>query len=250
MGVPAGIDAQWLKDGFLYGVDLTRDDGEPFPDLVFELPLEAACEMLESEIGFRLTPGTYTERFDVTPNSTWEFFQVDLSRRPVRAVKALRLRFGNQPGHALPIEWAMLRSPNTGQLDILPAGAVSGTFFGAIASYIPSLSMYNRTPGYLEVEYDYGFDDSDPEFKTPASVKQIVGWAASLLALDTAGDLIAGAGIASMSIGLNGLSQSVGTTSSATNAGYGARIKSYQDQLKTAITSLRARYRGLIMNVI
>tara|TARA_R110000824_G_scaffold355998_1_gene543213 strand:- start:291 stop:521 length:231 start_codon:yes stop_codon:yes gene_type:complete len=75
--------------------------------------------------------------------------------------------------------------------------------------------------------------------------------AASIGVFDIAGDLVAGAGIASLSISVPGLSQSIGTTSSATNSGYGARIKSYQEQIKKALPNLRRFYgKGTRMTVV
>jgi hypothetical protein len=70
-----------------------------------------------------------------------------------------------------------------------------------------------------------------------------IGMIAAITPLDVAGDLIAGAGIANFSVGVDGLSQSIGTTASATSAGYGARIISFQNQLKSLMTQLRAKYR-------
>jgi len=46
----------------------------------------------------------------------------------------------------------------------------------------------------------------------PADIKQAIGYKAALLPLDVAGDLIAGAGIANLHVGVDGLSQSLGTT--------------------------------------
>lgn len=74
-------------------------------------------------------------------------------------------------------------------------------------------------------------------------ILKAIGLVAALTPLDIAGDLIAGAGIAQYSVGVDGLSQSVATTASATSAGYGARIISFQNQLKTLMPALRAKYR-------
>lgn len=76
----------------------------------------------------------------------------------------------------------------------------------------------------------------------PLLVKAI-GLIAAITPLDVAGDLIAGAGIANFSVGVDGLSQSIGTTASATSAGYGARIISFQKQLAEAMQTLRGKYR-------
>jgi len=76
----------------------------------------------------------------------------------------------------------------------------------------------------------------------PLLIKAI-GLIAGVAPLDIAGDLIAGAGIANFSVGVDGLSQSIGTTASATSAGYGARIISFQTQLKQVMSALRAKYK-------
>ena len=49
----------------------------------------------------------------------------------------------------------------------------------------------------------------------------------------TAGDLVIGAGIANISRSIDGLSQSIGTTASAENSAYSARIKLLDTQLQT-----------------
>lgn len=79
----------------------------------------------------------------------------------------------------------------------------------------------------------------------PADLLQAIGYKASLLPLDIAGDLIAGAGVANKSASLDGLSASVGTTSSATNSGYGARVLQFERELKGLLPALRARYRAV-----
>ena len=76
----------------------------------------------------------------------------------------------------------------------------------------------------------------------PQGLIQAIGFVAAALPLDTAGDLIAGAGIGSFSIGVDGLSQSVATTSSATNAGYGAKLISYRNQVKQILKTYRSDY--------
>lgn len=76
----------------------------------------------------------------------------------------------------------------------------------------------------------------------PQGLIQAIGFIAAALPLDTAGDLIAGAGIGSFSIGVDGLTQSVATTSSATNAGYGAKLISYRNQVKQIIKTYKSEY--------
>jgi hypothetical protein len=72
---------------------------------------------------------------------------------------------------------------------------------------------------------------------------------ASMGALNIAGDLIAGAGIATKSLSMDGLSQSISTTASATNAGYGARILQYNKEIDERMKNLRNYYLGIQMVV-
>lgn len=84
----------------------------------------------------------------------------------------------------------------------------------------------------------------------PSDIKQCIGYKAALLPLDVAGDLIAGAGIATLHVGVDGLSQSLGTTASATNAGYGARVLQFERELKALLPALRAKYKMINMGAI
>lgn len=77
----------------------------------------------------------------------------------------------------------------------------------------------------------------------PALVKSIL-YIAAMLPLDTAGDLLLGAGIGQLSLAVDGLSQNIASTSSATSAGYGARILSYERQLKMVLASLKKKYKS------
>lgn len=76
----------------------------------------------------------------------------------------------------------------------------------------------------------------------PQTIIKAILYTASFLPLDTAGDLIAGAGIAEFSLSIDDLSQNVRTTSSAENSGYSAKMKSYQSQLKILLKALKAKY--------
>jgi len=76
----------------------------------------------------------------------------------------------------------------------------------------------------------------------PSDILQAIGYKAALLPLDIAGDLIVGAGIASTSTSVDGLSQSINTTASATNSGYGARVLQFERELKSLIPALKARF--------
>jgi len=79
----------------------------------------------------------------------------------------------------------------------------------------------------------------------PADIARAVMLKSSLLALDVAGDLIAGAGLAMVSTSMDGLSQNINTTASATNSGYGARVLQFTKEYKELLATLKATYRAM-----
>ena len=84
----------------------------------------------------------------------------------------------------------------------------------------------------------------------PMDLINLTGKLATFGPLGIAGDLILGAGIAAQSIGVDGLSQSISSTSSATNAGYGARIIQYQKEIAETVKRLKLVYDEIRMVVV
>ena len=84
----------------------------------------------------------------------------------------------------------------------------------------------------------------------PMDLINLTGKLATFGPLGIAGDLILGAGIAAQSIGVDGLSQSISSTSSATNAGYGARIIQYQKEIADSVKKLKLVYDEIRMVVV
>lgn len=64
-----GYNAQWLKDTFLLGVDLTLDDGSPYPDRIFKDSIIQAERALADELGLVFNPQVIRERHDKEPDA-------------------------------------------------------------------------------------------------------------------------------------------------------------------------------------
>lgn len=86
--------------------------------------------------------------------------------------------------------------------------------------------------------------------QVPADLRHWIGMHASLVSLNIAGSLIGGAGIANSSIGVDGFSQSIGTTSSAENGGYSDRIREFEREMPPLTAALKGRYKRLRMVVV
>lgn len=307
-GVYTQITPQWLKDTFLLGIDLTLDDGSPYPDVIFDQSIKSAVKHVESDLGITIEPFSVTqEGHDAEHQNRSAYWPFRLDHRPVQAVDAVRIRFGNFQPVDVPSSWVRWTSTTHGQLNLIPSEESLGSyFFTAGVPLMGGYSIYEQrdyVPSYFEFDYTAGFEArssvatieaGETEVRVelsprvllsymvetdqsavkvirkgqegftlsvstapteplvinwtvdtlPADLKQAIGIkGATLLLLHVAGDLILGAGIASQSLSVDGLSQSIGTTSSAMYSGYSSRAEALDKQYKLIMGALRAQYK-------
>lgn len=308
-----------LKNTLLVGINLTDDDGNDYPDELFEDAINQAISTVENELQIILSPyRTKGERHDAVAQNRRSWWSMTMDRRPLRSVEALTISYGQYPETDVPLEWVNVTSEVGGSLSLIPTAAVIGSFnfsnsIPLLVDPISNFSYHERVPAYFKFDYTSGFNFiekevvitagrtessltefgeilvdkpnfsyelfdnstglpitgvtakkfnvSNEDFQIQISAAQIfdvkvvvkihtmppaliksINYIAAILPLDTAGDLLLGAGIAQQNISIDGLSQGISSTSSATNSGYGARILSYKDQLKSTMSSLRNKY--------
>jgi len=100
-------------------------------------------------------------------------------------------------------------------------------------------SSANYIPNYWNIDYNTGFE------KVPFDLSDAIAKVASMQVLAILGDISFGAGIASKSLSIDGLSQSINTTQSAENSLYSARIRQFEKELKEEKKQLKNRYSGI-----
>lgn len=242
------LSVSQLKQIYLFGVDLTDDRNTPYPDLMFKWGVRYAIARLERELDIKIRPTRIVERYDYYRNDYQAWTFIRLRQAPVISVASVKVKW---PSDATVIEfpsnWIQLRA-DVGQVNIVPtAGTLSQVMLTAGGSFLPLIAAgRDFVPNILEVDYTAGFAEGE----VPMDLRETIGKIASFGPLNIAGDLIAGAGIASQSVGIDGLSQSISTTSSATNAGYGARLIQYEKELKQILPVLRRYYKGIRLTAL
>lgn len=235
-----------LKSTYLFGVDLTKDDGEPFPDSMFEFYIKAAVSWIEHKLDLPIRPVSCEESHDYDPQAYMSWVFLKLNKFPIISVE--NLEFITPSGDTATVidsSWIRVQK-EMGHLNVLPNGSAGITFIGASGSLYPRFGGSRFIPDFFRVKYTAGFESG----KVPDDIRHLIGMVSSYGPLNIAGDLIAGAGIASQSLGIDGLSQSVSTTSSATNSGYGSRILSYTREAKDMIPTLRKYYKGIGLTIV
>lgn len=263
------LSIEELKTFYLFGIDLTDDRGVEMPDKLFAHYIKVAVDQLETRIQIKIKRQVYTqERHDFIRDDYDKYIWTHLHHYPVISIEDVRLVLpGEQVVQVFEKEW-FHPERHSGQLQLVPGTGTAGSILlGASGAWIPFIYGNNKfIPDAFRVSYTAGFgrppnssidfpigsnppsaSNIDPDFDTvPQLIKDAVGKMASFGPFNIAGDLLGGAGIASQSIGIDGLSQSFATTSSATNAGFGARLIQYQKELKEDIAQLRRTYSNYI----
>ena len=236
-----------LKARYFFGTDITDSTGQPLSEAVFQHYILTAIRWFEHQLDIPILPTNFAEAHDYYRGDYERYILIQLDNYPVICVNEFRVDYpSGQNVVVWPLEWLRV-SNEKGHVQVVPtAGTLSEILIGSGGSFLPAVfSGIDYLPQLFKLDYDAGFEAG----KVPRNLVDLIGMFASLGPFNIFGDLIAGAGIANVSLSLDGLSQTIGTTSSATNAGYGARIIQYGKQIKEQIPLLRRYYKGLRMVV-
>lgn len=237
-----------LKSLYFFGIPLTDQSGNTISDDVLSTLIAAAQEEMEHYLSIKLKRQIYEERLDYSWDDfvNWGYLKTTF---PIQEAKLLTGYLGNVKQVEYPEEWLTVKTATdekyvTRNMYVVPT---SGTITSSNSVYFGITRRHGydnrRVPFYWNIKYCTGFR------KVPKDILMALGKYASMLVFHQLGDIILGAGIANQSISIDGISQSIGTTSSATNAGYGARITGYHNDLKTTMPRLKNFYGGIPFTV-
>lgn len=259
MSTEAGVveDVSWnavsvssIKNKYLFGIDLSDNEGNPLPEELLIHYLNSAVEYIQNLLDIVISETEFTERHDYIRNDyqNWGFIQLD--HNPVKEVKRLTLMYGDKRSVEIPLDWIQL-DKLTGQITLFPsAGSANSLIIGQTGMLFGFQSQWDYAPSLWEVEYVAGFDENDKSLPLGLLTEAIYKRASEGI-LNVWGDLIIGAGIASQSVSIDGVSQSIGTTQSAMYGGASARVQEYANDLNDhLIPALRQKFGGIRMVVV
>ena len=240
---------------YLYGITIQAGDGTSFSNDSIRYYIETAQREVESFFNLRLVRQFIAqEKLTFYRSDYWQSFPILFTNYPVKEPKSLTGRFNNLEQISYPTEWLTTHQNSYGiykrRVSIVPTGSAVSTanaevILSGLTTQLGS-QHFNMIPDYWDFQYITGFDIDN----FPLDLMNLVGKLACFGPLNIAGDLILGAGIASQSIGVDGLSQGISSTSSATNSGYGARIQAYSKEIKDTVSRIRLIYGEVMMAVL
>jgi len=266
------LTADDMRFHFLWGVDLVASDvsGSEVEDSQLEADIEASMEAFEHDFNIDIRkrvyltePGSsliraikwikgvdYTDEespydFDINMWENYGFIQ--LRHKPIISVEKARAYSAWDQQILDILEWIRLYK-KPGQIAIYPKGqTLFGTGYvgtGLIAAW-PHLFSRSYPQGF-KFDYTTGYEKSD---FIPKDLRDAIGMFAAIKILGWVGDGLM-AGFSSSSVSLDNLSESFSSTQSATSAYFGARIKSYIDQLKEFRKHNKYKYANVPMGFI
>jgi len=244
-----------LRNRYLYGINILAGDGTVFPDEGLLTFIQSAQQEIERYLSIKFDLQLVSDNGSYYRDDYMNGFPIIKTKFPVKEPLSLIGFYKKIEQIRYPISWLSSHESNDGvykkRISIVPTvGTMSGTATGLVLSgttfLMGSLRNNKNLPDYWHYQYVTGFE---PE-KMPMEMVDLVGKLASIGYLNVAGDFIIGAGIASQSLSIDGLSQSISTTSSATSSGYSARIGLYVKEIKETLKRVSAQYKGITFTTL
>ena len=262
------INTNDMRKIYLNGLDLRYDDGSELEDEVIQRFIDEAYSAVETYLDIYIAATLFSgpafdregnplngncEVLDYEQSQYTQFGSLDLSYTPVIRVFEVRLVYPTfNTIITFPPSWFRIQKLS-GRLNMFPMKGTYHQVLTSIGSLYPRLlSFMDRVPQAWEVDYVAGFEDG----YIPKNVNRAVGLTAGIGIMNMLGNRVIGAGIASESISIDGISRTIDTTSSAENHAYSAPVKEYwkelygKEKVPGLLPLLRQKYQGSKINWI
>jgi len=241
-----------LKNLYFTGIDLKDQFGNPIPEETINFFIEAAQKEVQDLLTIKLNRTCYTETRDFVNDDYMSWGYVPTTYPVVEPVSlqgfmntTLQINYPAQwltAKRQVPDEDLYHRSMNLVPINGPSASYGAGTFVGIL----PLLGYFGnkQIPNYWAVKYLTGFN------KVPTDILNYIGRLTATSILTNLQDIYLGVGVASKSIGIDGLSQSLSTTASAMYGLFSARFNQYKNDMERQLPLLKARYCGIAFGVM
>lgn len=233
-----------FRERWLHGVNILDDQGKEYTDSAYAFAIRAGLAQLEVDLDLPIRRTVIVdEKHDWELEKWAKWGKVKLYKFPIISVESLKLALTDD-GSPVTVnkEWISIRGGLSRAIHVKPQGGITSLFTQSGGSlWLTGMRRgLDWVPNGVWVSYTAGF----PRGKVPANIIEALGMYAAFQPLNVAGDIVAGAGLQGFSLSMDGLSKSVTTANSSTNAGYGARLIQYEKQLKRLVPAIREHYHG------
>lgn len=242
-----------LKDLYFIGIDLQDQFGNPIPEETLNFYTKAAQREIENLLSIKLVRRAIEESRDYQNNDYRKFGYIPTTYPAVKAYSVkgfinttLQINYpqsqiSTKRSSDPDLYWRSINLvPINGPATTLSSSAV----FIGVTPYMGFLGNQN-VPNYWSIRYASGWCG-----EIPFDILNVIGKQATINLFNAMGDILYGVGITSISNSVDGVSQSIGTSSSAMYGVFSSRINQYEKDMETTIPRLIARYKGISIGVL
>lgn len=233
-----------MKARTLFGIPLKSFlTGETVTDETLQYYIDVSISELEHALDIYITPIEFDERHDYSRHlQFWSFGYMKVDHSPINSVSKFQLTFNNGVTNGavlvdIPLEFIHTQ-PQEGTIQLVPAQGV--TISGFIVSIYSGLGYHafnsqaiSHWPGAIRVVYQAGFEQG----KVPGLLAGLIENMAAYKFLSSLGPILFPHN--SVSIGIDGTSQSVGTLGPAFLQ---LRLKDLSDMIEKQMDIARGYY--------
>jgi len=156
-------------------------------------------------------------------------------------VEFLKGYLANEAVFELPSQWIQVVKKR-GSIQVIATSATHARLLGTLGiSIVMGQWVEDNIPKFWDTKYTCGWNECNENF--PKTWLSLIGYQAVLFAAPIISDALR-PGIASMSLSMDGVSESEGTTASAIYSLLSARVEKYEKNYNKLLKSLIAKYRG------
>lgn len=239
-----GLTTNELLDMCFQGIDLKTYSGDAFTRSFLVGAINSAISTAEMTFDISLGIKDIEDEYhDVELGYFSSYSYTPLNIRPVREVTKVDYMFGNRQLMRIPNDWVQIHS---NAITIFPTSGILSMQMNNAGFILPYMAHSNYLPNGIRVSYKAGIKKED----VPYNLIEYIFKTAANSIFEVWGDQIIGAGIASSSISLDGVSESIGTTQSAMYGGASARILEYRKDLDALTVALRRYFSKWNMAVL
>lgn len=255
-----GINKQLIQNELIgMGRDLTDSvTGEPYPDSFYDQMIERVVAQTEKIFDVAIIPRLQVDRLDYHRNDFNAFAFLQASYRPILHVEDVLMYYNNQDIMHVPNEWLKVTN-RSGQLQVSPSVLMQGLNTTINPTIYPILNTpYGMTPSpYEQAEYApqmlgityvagmmprEGRVGINRDYMIQPDMLSYIAKLAAAEIIEKWSRNIIGAGIASYSVSMDGISTSLDTTASAENSAATAEVKQIMSDLTELEKGLKAFY--------
>ena len=220
------LTAKYLKENYLTGFTFAGADEQPLPPAFFEDKIGNAIAKLSDITHVDVLQREVTsEKHDYHTNDYLNYAFLQLFRMPCQSVSEVRAVYPTgQTIQIFPSVWVRL-SVEHSQIHLVPtSGSLAQVLLGGGAGYLPFIfAGLSYLPQLWEVDYVSGFAPD----AIPRDVMSAICKMAAIEILQLMSDLVGPIGVASQSLGIDGMSQSTARQLPA----FKARLDAYKVDL-------------------